>query len=61
MIIRLWRHFHPAQVWSAIGFRASIQKRDVLVQVHTQVGGPIDDVVAVHLAGKGFVLHSFSY
>src|SRR6266581_2573881 len=33
---------------------------DVLIQVYTQVGGTMDDVVAVHLAGEGFVFHPFS-
>jgi 4-amino-4-deoxy-L-arabinose transferase-like glycosyltransferase len=34
---------------------------DVLIQIYSQSGAAVHDVLAIHLAGEGFVFHSFSY
>jgi hypothetical protein len=32
-------------------------ERDVLFQIDAQIGSAVDDVIAIHAAGKSFVLH----
>jgi len=34
---------------------------DVLLQVNAQIGDAVDDVIPVHAAGKGFVLHFLAH
>jgi hypothetical protein len=36
-------------------------KRDMLFQIDAQIGCAVDDVIAIHAAGKGFVLHFFAH
>ena len=36
-------------------------ERDVLFQIDAQIGSAVDDVIAIHAAGKGFVLHFFAH